>query len=42
MELCGRDAEEMRKKKLDEYMDELYNLEFNDMVCPITSSRNTF
>ena len=25
-------TEEMRKKKLDEYMDELYGLEFNDMV----------
>lgn len=30
-------TEEMRKKKLDEYMDELYNLEFNDMVCSTTS-----
>lgn len=28
-------TEEMRKKKLDEYMDELYGLEFNDMAsCP--------
>ncbi|CAL1711960.1 unnamed protein product [Somion occarium] len=26
-------TEEMRKKKLEEYMDELYNLEFNDMVA---------
>lgn len=26
-------TEEMRKRKLDEYMDELYGLEFNDMVC---------
>jgi protein KRI1 len=25
-------TEEMRKKKLDEYMDEIYGLEFNDMV----------
>ncbi|KAL6304942.1 KRI1-like family C-terminal-domain-containing protein [Sparassis latifolia] len=25
-------TEEMRKRKLDEYMDELYELEFNDMV----------
>jgi protein KRI1 len=25
-------TEEMRKRKLDEYMDELYGLEFNDMV----------
>lgn len=25
-------SEEMRKKKLDEYMDEVYGLEFNDMV----------
>jgi protein KRI1 len=28
-------TEEMRKRKLDEYMDELYGLEFNDMVCGI-------
>lgn len=26
-------TEEMRKKKLDEYMDEIYGLDFNDMVC---------
>lgn len=26
-------TEEMRKRKLDEYMDELYGLEFNDMVA---------
>lgn len=26
-------TEEMRKKKLDEYMNELYELDFNDMVC---------
>ena len=26
-------TEEMRKKKLNEYMDEIYGLEFNDMVC---------
>ena len=34
-------TEEMRKKKLDEYMDELYGLEFNDMVSLTfeTSSR---
>jgi len=25
-------TEEMRKRKLDEYMDEIYGLEFNDMV----------
>ncbi|KAJ3562423.1 hypothetical protein NP233_g9584 [Leucocoprinus birnbaumii] len=25
-------TEEMRKRKLDEYMEEIYNLEFNDMV----------
>jgi len=25
-------TEEMRKRKLDEYMDEVYGLEFNDMV----------
>lgn len=25
-------TEEMRKKKLDEYMDELYGMEFNDIV----------
>lgn len=25
-------TEEMRKRKLDEYMDELYGLEFNDIV----------
>ena len=40
---CGRDtganifeestrSRQGRKKKLDEYMDELYGLEFNDMV----------
>jgi protein KRI1 len=28
-------TEEMRKRKLDEYMEELYKLEFNDMVCPL-------
>lgn len=33
-------TEDMRKKKLDEYMDELYNLEFNDMVRYTISSRN--
>jgi protein KRI1 len=26
-------TEEMRKKRLDEYMDEIYGLDFNDMVC---------
>jgi protein KRI1 len=26
-------TEEMRKNKLDEYMDEIYGLDFNDMVC---------
>ena len=26
-------TEEMRKRKLDEYMDEIYGLDFNDMVC---------
>jgi protein KRI1 len=31
-------TEEMRKKKLDEYMDEIYGLDFNDMVC---GSENT-
>ncbi len=29
-------TEEMRKRKLDEYMDEVYGLEFNDMVSPLT------
>lgn len=28
-------TEEMRKRKLDEYMNELYGLEFNDIVRPI-------
>ena len=32
-------TEEMRKRKLDEYMDEIYGLEFNDMVCSIGSRR---
>ena len=32
-------TEEMRKRKLDEYMDEIYKLDFNDMVrFPITPS----
>lgn len=26
-------TEEMRKRKLDEYMDEIYGLDFNDIVC---------
>ena len=26
------DTEEMRKRKLDQYMDEIYELDFNDMV----------
>jgi len=26
-------TEEMRKRKFDEYMEEIYNYEFNDMVC---------
>ena len=26
-------TEEMRKRKLDEYMDEIYGLDFNDLVC---------
>jgi hypothetical protein len=30
-------TEEMRKRKLDEYMDEVYGLEFNDMVGFIVS-----
>lgn len=30
-------TEEMRKQKLDEYMDELYGLEFNDVVCTVSS-----
>jgi protein KRI1 len=28
-------SEEMRKKKLDEYMEEIYGLDFNDVVCII-------
>jgi protein KRI1 len=27
-------TEEMRKRKLDEYMDDVYGLDFNDMVIP--------
>jgi len=26
-------TEEMRKGMLDQYMDEIYGLDFNDMVC---------
>ncbi len=26
-------TEEMRKRKLDQYLDELYELDFNDVVC---------
>jgi protein KRI1 len=32
-------TEEMRKRVLDQYMDELYDLEFNDMVRPSLSRR---
>lgn len=28
-------TDEMRKRVLDQYMDELFGLEFNDMVCPL-------
>ncbi len=30
-------TEEMRKRKLDEYMDEIYGLDFNDMVLSLIS-----
>ena len=30
-------TEEMRKRVLDQYMEELYGLEFNDMVCLLSS-----
>ncbi|KAK0450613.1 KRI1-like family C-terminal-domain-containing protein [Armillaria borealis] len=33
-------TEEMRKKKLDEYMNELYELDFNDMVGGMTTRFN--
>jgi protein KRI1 len=26
-------SEEMRKRKVQEYMDEVYGMDFNDMVC---------
>jgi protein KRI1 len=26
-------TEEMRKRVLEKYMDEMYDLDFNDMVC---------
>ena len=32
-------TEEMRKKKLDEYMDEIYGLDFSDMVCCFKTRR---
>lgn len=35
-------TEEMRKRKLDEYMEELYKLEFNDMVRRPFYSLKTF
>jgi protein KRI1 len=35
-------TEEMRKRKLDEYMDELYAMEFNDMVCGTLFYRNPY
>ena len=28
-------SEEMRKRKIAEYMDDVYGLEFNDVVCLI-------
>jgi len=31
-------TEEMRKRKFDEYMEEIYNYEFNDMVCATRKS----
>lgn len=31
-------TEEMRKRKLDEYMDQIYGLDFNDMVRPSSQS----
>jgi protein KRI1 len=30
-------TEEMRKRVLDQYMEELYELEFNDMVRPLSA-----
>ena len=33
-------TEEMRKKKLEEYMDEIYGLEFNDVVCSVKRNLN--
>lgn len=33
-------TEEMRKKKLDEYMDEIYGLDFNDMVFFLVFARH--
>ena len=30
-------TEEMRKGMLDQYMDEIYELDFNDMVCSHSS-----
>jgi protein KRI1 len=35
-------TDEMRKRVLDQYMEELYELEFNDMVCPPLPSRHAF
>jgi protein KRI1 len=35
-------TEEMRKRKLDEYMDELYGMEFNDMVCKFLYNHTQF
>ena len=33
-------TEEMRKRKFDEYMEEIYNYEFNDMVCVTWKKRS--
>jgi protein KRI1 len=33
-------TEEMRKRKLDEYMDELYGMEFNDLVRFLPSAED--
>jgi protein KRI1 len=35
-------TEEMRKRKWDEYMGEIYNLDFNDVVCDTHSFIETF
>jgi protein KRI1 len=35
-------TDEMRKKKLDEYMDEVYDLDFNDIVRPSSLFHNVY